>query len=109
MSKTDFINALNKAHKRNDREYALIMLINSTQLGDRVCKEILRHNWDASKTGAFGTNIYHFLEVCLNEDSAVEYKPITKKGAEYYINYLDNHAAAYALHKIKQYKYEKPC
>jgi len=90
-------------HKGNDKVTALSFLIDSTRLGERVCKELMRHNWDASKIGSFGTNIYHFFEVCLNEDSAIEYTPITKKNAEYYINYLDNYVAAYALHKIKQY------
>lgn len=102
MTKKDFVRTLNQYHFDNNLTNARDLLLHSTKLGERVCKELIRHNWEISKRGSFGTNIFHFLECCL-EDDTIDYSPIIKKDAYFYVKYLDNHAAAYALINIKKY------
>ena len=106
MVKSDFIRHLNVLHKEDDLIKAVEFLENSTCLGRRVCKELVRHNWDVSKKGSFGTNVYHFLEVCV-ADEDIEYIPVIRKDAYFYVKYLDKYAAAFAILKIKNFKKSK--
>lgn len=104
MTKSNFIKKLNQFHKEGDKLAALAFIGAVTKLGLRTATEIASAMWTASVSGKFGYNVYDLLETSANEDSSVLYNPKFKKGHDIYVKYLDDHAAAFALYKIKQCK-----
>lgn len=106
MTKTEFTKYLNTIHKTGSEQEAITFLTLTTKLGEKLCKEIIRSLWGCSNPKYVGNNIHHLLEVSASSDVSDEFKPKLKKGCSIYIIYPDEHAAIFALYKIKQYKNE---
>lgn len=100
MKIVEFINAMNRKHSDGDIQEAIESLNAATKLGFKPCKEIVKNNWTCSKEGYFGDNIYSFLIACANESA---YNPTIEKNTGFYVKYLDQPAAEFALKNIKKY------
>ena len=104
MNKVAFISKLNEFHAKGERSNAVKFLGLTTKLSLNTCVDIIKIAWDASKEGSYGKNLFDYLESTANETISSGFNPVLKKGYFIYIKYLDNHAAAFALYKIKKYK-----
>ena len=104
MTKTEFTKHLNTIHKVGTEQDAINFLTSTTKLGEKLCKEIIRNLWGCSNPKYVGNNVYNLLKVSSTEDLTVTFKPKLKKGCSIYLVYPDEHAAIFALHKVKQFK-----
>mgnify|MGYP001198617778 CR=1 FL=1 len=100
MKIVDFITNINTFHNESDIQKTIEFLNGSTKLGFKVCKEIIKNNWTCAKEGYLGDNIYSFIVACANETA---YDPVVEKNTGFYVKYLDQPAAEYALKNIKKF------
>lgn len=101
MTKKDFIKALNHYYKENDKLGAIGFVNNVTKLSTKFSTDLVKGFWACSADKVFGQNIYSILETTAEGS---EFNPKTKNSCSVYLVYPDEHAAAFALFKIKQYK-----
>ena len=104
MTKGEFISYLNSKHKL-DRKEAIIHFMNDvTKLSLNFCAKLVNNLWNCSSSRYFGNNMYNLLESSAN--SEIDFNPkIKTTSCTMYILYPDEHAAIFALYKIKQYKF----
>jgi hypothetical protein len=99
MSKTEFIKNLNEHYTANRIDACINFMHSVTKLSISMCAKIIRNLWGCSAPKKFGTNVYNLLETTAND---VEYMPLVRKDCSVYLIYPDEHAAAFALYKLKQ-------
>lgn len=103
MTKAQFISILNHQHENDDRLNCTYFMHNVTKLSMDLCTKIVRNLWTCSASKDFGDNMYNLLESSAN--TRIEFNPkIKTTSCTMYILYPDEHAAVFALHKIKQHK-----
>jgi hypothetical protein len=106
MTKHEFSKHLTNIHSTGTESEAVTFLMITTRLGEKLCKEIIRNLWGCSNPKYVGSNILHLLEISASSDVSTTFKPKLKKGCSVYIVYPDEHAAIFALFKLKEYKNE---
>lgn len=105
MTKAEFIKHLNKYHKYDIQDSAGRFMNITTKLSLPLCNKLVSNLWNCSLSRDFGSNIYNLLEA--SADPKTEFNPkIKATNCTMYILYPDEHAATFALYKIKQYKYK---
>ncbi|MCK9429712.1 MAG: hypothetical protein M0R17_06875 [Candidatus Omnitrophica bacterium] len=105
MTKHMFITHLTNCHNLGVKAQCIEYLHNITRLSNDLCSKIVNSLWGCSNPKYFGNNIYNLLKASADSDNSVQFEPKTKSiGCTVYIIYPDEHAAAYALYKIKQFK-----
>lgn len=108
MTKAEFTSRFNFLHYNGDsanKTTCIVLLNEITRLSTDMCSKLVNSLWGCSDQNAFGDNIYQLLEVSANADPDVQLEPKLKTNScTVYIIYPDEHAAAFALFKIKNYK-----
>ena len=105
MTKTEFTKQLTNCHYLGVKEHTIEYLHNITRLSTDLCTKLVNSLWGCSDPRHFGNNMYNLLKASADSDNSVQFSPKTKTiGCTIYIIYPDEHAAAYALYKIKQFK-----
>lgn len=103
MTKSQFIEVLNNNHRNDYRDATVTIVHNITKLSLDLCTKIIRNLWTCSASEDFGGNLYKLLEASANPK--IDFNPkIKTNNCPMYILYPDEHAAAFALYKIKQHK-----
>lgn len=102
MNKQTFIKELNKAFAENDKLSAIGFLNQTTKLSVNLSTRMVTNFWGCTQSRYFGGNIYYLLKSAANASD--DFIPKVKKGCSVYLVYPDEHAAAFALFKIKQNK-----
>jgi hypothetical protein len=103
MTKGEFIKYLNKYHKEDIKEIVILFMNDTTKLSLNLCAKLVNNLWVCSASEDFGSNMYNLLEA--SADAKVDFNPkIKTTSCTMYILYPDEHAATFALYKIKQCK-----
>jgi hypothetical protein len=109
MTKDEFSKVLNDFHTNNGLENKInsINFLNKvTRLSNDLCHKLINSLWGCSEINHFGDNIYNLLEVSADANPTIQLDPKLKTNScTVYIIYPDEHAATFALHKIKEYIY----
>jgi len=106
MTKKAFTNLFNIYYKQGLKSSSIDSMHKITKLSVDLCTKLITNIWGCTDPDYFGQNIYQLLEASADSDGNIQFEPKLKTSSCcMYIIYPDEHAAVFALYKIKKYKH----